>query len=142
MLEALREAEQALAEKEVPIGAVVVAQNRIVGRGHNRVEALQDATAHAEMLAITAASNTVASWRLDDLFLYVTLEPCVMCTGAMMNVHISCLIYGASDPIAGACGSVYSLLTDPKARFHVDVVAGVLAERCSSILQTFFQSKR
>jgi len=106
------------------------------------VEALQDATAHAEILALTAASNAVSSWRLDEMFIYVTLEPCVMCVGAIMNAHIMRVVFGAFDPQAGACGSVYNMLTDPKAHFHVDVVSGILAERCSAVLQAFFQSKR
>jgi tRNA(adenine34) deaminase len=142
MTEAFREAEKAFREKEVPVGAVVVLENRIIGRGHNRVEALKDATAHAEILAITAASNTISSWRLDQAFLYVTLEPCSMCAGAVINARISRIVYGTKDPRAGACGSVYNLPEDPKSVFHVDITSGLLEEKCSSILHTFFRLKR
>ena len=139
---AFREAEKAFQEKEVPVGAVVVLENRIIGRGHNRVEVLNDATAHAEILSITAASNSVSSWRLDQAVLYVTLEPCAMCAGAIMNARINRLVFGTKDPRAGACGSVYNLPEDPKSVFHVDVTSGVLEQKCSSILQVFFRLKR
>jgi tRNA(adenine34) deaminase len=142
MLEAIKEAEKAYKEGEVPVGAVIVSQNRMIGRGHNRIEALQDATAHAEIIAITAASNTLSSWRLTDAFLYVTLEPCIMCCGAIMNARLSCVIFGASDPKAGACGSIYNLLSDIKSPCHVDVVPGILEERCRLLLRSFFQLKR
>jgi len=142
MREALREAERALQEGEVPVGAVVVANNHVVGRGHNRVEALQDATAHAEILAITAASNTLFTWRLDQADLYVTLEPCIMCAGAVLNARLRRVVYGASDPQVGACGSVFNIVQDPRHRWHVDVVSGILAERCSELLNAFFQEKR
>jgi len=142
MLEAIREAEKAYQEGEVPVGAVVVYKDRIVGRGHNRVEALQDATAHAEILAITAASNTLSSWRLDQSDLYVTLEPCIMCAGAILNARIRRVIYGAPDPQVGACGSVFNLVQDPRSRRHVDIVPGILAERCSNLIESFFRQKR
>jgi len=142
MLEAFREAEKAFEQGEVPVGAIVVLENRIIGKGHNRVEALKDATAHAEILAITAASNTISSWRLDNANLYVTLEPCIMCAGAIMNSRIKRIVYGASDPKAGACGSVFNLTSEPNVLHHVDVTSGILESRCISILQSFFQKKR
>jgi tRNA(adenine34) deaminase len=142
MLEAFREAEKAFEEGEVPVGAVVVLENRMIGKGHNRVEGLRDATAHAEILAITAASNTISTWRLDHATLYVTLEPCVMCAGAIMNSRIKRIVYGASDPKAGACGSVFNLTNEPNVLHHVDVTAGVFKTQCGSILRSFFQIKR
>ena len=142
MLAAYREAEKALAEDEVPVGAVVVLENRIIGRGHNRIETLQDGTAHAEMLAITAAATTISTWRLEKASLYVTLEPCIMCAGAVMNSRIKRVIYGTPDLKAGACGSLFSLTEDPKSPYFVDVTAGILKEHCSSILQHFFKMKR
>lgn len=142
MMEALREAEKAYREGEVPVGAVVVYKNRVIGRGHNRVEALQDATAHAEILAITAASGTLGTWRLEEADLYVTLEPCSMCAGAMVNARVRRVIYGASDPQVGACGSVFNLVQDPRNRWHVDVVPGILAERCRELLDAFFAERR
>jgi tRNA(adenine34) deaminase len=142
MKEALREAEKAYAAAEVPVGAVVISNDRVIGRGHNRVEALQDTTAHAEMLAITAASDTQGSWRLDDAFLYVTLEPCLMCAGAMQLARISRVIFGAPDKRFGACGSVYNVLQNPRANHHVDVVSGILVERCAGILTSFFKEVR
>jgi len=141
-MEAFKEAEKAFQEKEVPVGAVVVLKNRIIGRGHNRVEALNDATAHAEILAITAASNTMSSWRLDQAVLYVILEPCAMCAGALINARLNRIVYGTKDSRAGACGSVYNLPEDPKSVFYVDVTSGVLEQKCSSILQSFFRKKR
>ena len=142
LLEAYREAEKALEEDEVPVGAVVVLENRIIGRGHNQMETLQDATAHAEILAITAASNTISTWRLEKACLYVTLEPCIMCAGAIMNSRIKRIIYGAPDKKAGACGSLFNLTESPKSPYFVDVTAGILEDLCSSILHRFFKLKR
>jgi len=142
MREALREAEKAFEEGEVPVGAVVVYKNRIIGRGHNRTEALKDATAHAEILAITAASATVSDWRLAEADLYVTLEPCVMCAGAILNARIRRVVYGAPDPQVGACGSVLNVVQDPRLRHYVDLVPGILETACRDILKTFFSIKR
>ena len=142
MKEALREAEKAYAVDEVPVGAVVVSKNRVIGRGYNRVEALQDSTAHAEMIAITAASNTMASWRLDDSFLYVTLEPCLMCAGAVLMSRVSHVVYGTPDKKLGACGSAHNVLQDPVSIHHVDVVPGIFEDRCSAILTSFFRKIR
>jgi tRNA(adenine34) deaminase len=139
---ALAEAEAAASEGEVPIGAVVVWENRIIGRGRNRVEATQDPTAHAEILAIGAASQTVKTWRLDEGTLYVTLEPCHMCAGAIVLARIARLVYGASDPKAGACGSLAMVPQDLRLNHRVEVVSGVLAEEGAELLQRFFRERR
>ncbi len=138
MNEAIREAEKAYNSGEVPVGAVIITDGRVIGKGHNQVELLKDATAHAEMIAITAASTTVSSWRLENAILYTTLEPCVMCSGAIQNARISKVVYGATDSKYGACGSVYNLLQDPKTGWHVDMVPGILEDKCSAIMTSFF----
>ncbi len=140
--EALREAEQAAAAGEVPVGAVVVHAGRIVGRGHNQVERLHDATAHAEILAIGAASETLGQWRLDGCTLYVTLEPCMMCSGALLLGRIERLVFGAHDPRAGAVVSVARLLQGNPYRHPVEVVGGILAEDAAALLRDFFQRRR
>ena len=139
---ALKEAEKALTRHEVPVGAVVVHEGRIVGRGHNLMETLQDPTAHAEMLAITAAANTLASWRLDDSVLYVTLEPCMMCTGATLLARIPLIVYGASDPRYGACGGALNLAGNPKLDIGSQVIGGVLEADCRILLNMFFKKIR
>jgi len=139
---ALAEAHAAQDEGEVPIGAVVVLRGRIVGRGRNRVEATQDPTAHAEIIAIGAASQTLKSWRLDEATLYVTLEPCHMCAGAIVLARLSRLVYGARDPKAGACGSLAMVPQDLRLNHRVEVVPGVLAEECGSLLAQFFEKQR
>ena len=139
---ALAEARAAAEEGEVPIGAVVVFGNRIIGRGHNRVEATQDPTAHAEILAIGAASQTVQSWRLDDATLYVTLEPCHMCAGAIVLARLGRLVYGARDPKAGACGSLAMVPQDNRLNHRVEVVPGVAADECADLLGRFFRNRR
>ena len=138
MEQAFWEAEKAFQKKEVPVGAVVVYENRVIGRGHNLIETLQDPTAHAEMLAITAAANYLAHWRLDDTSLYVTLEPCVMCAGAILNARIKEVIFGASDPRVGAAGSVVNLLENSRLNSSISVIPGILGEKCESILKDFF----
>ncbi len=140
--EALREAEQAAAQGEVPVGAVVVRDQRIVGRGHNRVEVLCDPTAHAEILAIGAAGGQGESWRLDDATLYVTLEPCSMCCGAILLARVGRLVFGASDPRAGAVVSTARQLDGNPYRHRIEVVGGVLAEDCGGILSEFFRARR
>ena len=142
MFAALREAEQALSENEVPIGAVVVKNDRIIGRGYNQVEKLKDATAHAEMIAITAASNHLGSWRLDDCSLYVTLEPCVMCTGALLASRIKVLYFGANDAKFGACGSVYNLIETGKTNHTLKVFTGIYSDESKHLLQQFFKKIR
>ncbi|MFH1844733.1 MAG: tRNA adenosine(34) deaminase TadA [bacterium] len=142
MLEAIREAEQAAEKGEVPVGAVVVYQDRLLGRGHNQVETLRDATAHAEILAIGAAATTLGDWRLDGASLYVTLEPCIMCSGAMLLSRLGKLVYGASDKRAGAVVSTSRLFDGNPYRQSVEIVGGILAERCTGILQDFFRRRR
>ncbi|RKY86522.1 tRNA adenosine(34) deaminase TadA [candidate division KSB1 bacterium] len=142
MEEAFKEAEKAYAEGEVPIGAVVVLNNKIIGRGHNQVENLQDATAHAEMIAITAAANHLSSWRLEGASLYVTLEPCPMCAGAIVHSRIQQLIFGCFDPKGGACGSLYNVVQDSRLNHQVEIETGILADRCAAILKEFFTSLR
>jgi tRNA(adenine34) deaminase len=139
---ALGEARAAADEGEVPVGAVVVWDGKIVGRGHNRVEATQDPTAHAEILAIGAACQTMKSWRLDEATLYVTLEPCHMCAGAIVLARIPRLVYGARDPKAGACGSLALVPQDLRLNHRAEIVPGVLADACGSILEEFFRIKR
>jgi tRNA(adenine34) deaminase len=139
---ALREAERALEKDEVPIGCVIVHDGAIVGRGYNQVETLKDATAHAEMIAIGAASAALESWRLTECTLYVTLEPCAMCAGAIVLARLGRLVYGAADPKAGACGSVLDVIHEPRLNHRVDVTTGVLAEECGTLLRGFFVRKR
>ncbi len=140
--EALREAELAAAAGEVPVGALVVRDGQILGRGHNQVEQLQDATAHAEILALGAASQATGQWRLDGATLYVTLEPCTMCSGALLLSRVSSLVFGAHDPRAGAVVSTSRLIQGNPYRQAVEVVGGILAEPCSMILQEFFRQAR
>ncbi|MCP4291076.1 MAG: nucleoside deaminase [bacterium] len=140
--EAIIEARKAADMGEVPVGAVVVRDNRIIGRGHNQVEALKDPTAHAEVLAIGAASGQGESWRLDDSTLYVTLEPCTMCSGAMLLARVSRVVFGASDPRAGAVASTARLLEGNPYHHGVEIVGGILAEECGAILKDFFRDKR
>jgi len=139
---ALREAQKAFAKDEVPVGAVVVQDGRIIGKGHNLVEALQDPTAHAEMLAITAAANTLASWRLDDSTLYVTLEPCAMCAGALLLARIGTIVFGAKDPRYGACGSVLQIANNDKLDRQATIISGIIEPECSGLLQAFFDKVR
>jgi tRNA(adenine34) deaminase len=142
MQAALAEAQAAESEGEVPVGAVVVLEGRIIGRGHNRVEAAQDPTAHAEIIAIGAAAQTLNTWRLDGATLYVTLEPCHMCAGAIVLARIARLVYGARDPKAGACGSLAMVPQDLRLNHRAEVVPGVLAEDASLLLEQFFRAKR
>ena len=139
---ALQEAAKAFRKKEVPVGAVVVYEDKIIGRGHNQTESLRDATAHAEILAIGAAANYLNSWRLSDTVLYVTLEPCPMCAGAMVLSRIKKLVFGAYDPKTGACGSLYNIIQDKRLNHQVEVVPEVLKEECSALLQAFFKERR
>ena len=138
MEQAFFEAEKAYQKKEVPVGAIVVYENRVIGRGHNLIETLQDPTAHAEIIAITAAANYLASWRLDNTSLYVTLEPCSMCAGAILNSRIQEVIFGATDSRLGACGSVTNLLKNERLSSSVTVIPGILQGKCESILKNFF----
>jgi len=142
MIEALREAARAAEEDEVPVGAVVVHAGRIIGRGHNQRERLNDPTAHAEMLALTAASEARESWRLTGATMYVTLEPCPMCAGALVNARVDRLVFGATDPKAGACGTLYDIPRDGRLNHRMEVVPGVLAEEGGALLTDYFRAKR
>src|SRR6266700_6920852 len=142
MREALRLANKAAAAGEVPIGAVAVREGKIIARAHNQVELLKDATAHAEMLVLTQAEAAVGDWRLIDCDLYVTKEPCAMCAGALVHVRIHRVIFGCTDPGAGAAGSIINLLQLPSLNHQCDITSGVLQNECSMILQDFFRKKR
>jgi len=142
MYAALQEAEKALVEDEVPVGAVVINKNKIIGRGYNQIERLKDATAHAEMIAITAASNHLDNWRLEGCSLYVTLEPCVMCTGAILASRINELYFATYDTKYGACGSLYNLAEDGKTNHKLKVYSGIYAEESQRLLSQFFASIR
>ncbi len=142
MRAAIAEAYAAKEENEVPVGAVVVREGRIIGRGYNQRERLKDPTAHAEMLAITAAAAFVGSWRLDGCTLYVTLEPCAMCAGAIVLARLTRLVYGATDPKAGACTSLFTIPTDRRLNHRVAMGEPVLADECGALLQAFFAHQR
>ena len=142
MRKALDEAKRAYEIDEVPVGAVVVHQNRIIGRGHNQVEMLKDATAHAEMIAISAACETLGDKFLNNCTLYVTLEPCVMCTGAMVWSRLERVVIGALDAKAGACGSLFNLGASDKLNHSIEIIHSVLEEECSDLLRRFFKNKR
>lgn len=142
MCVALEEAKKAAASGEVPVGAVVVCQSEIIGRGYNRREELRSALAHAELLAIEQASRHLGCWRLCDCQLYVTLEPCVMCVGAIVQARMGRLIFGCLDPKGGAVESLYQLCDDARLNHRLPVAGGMLAEDCSAILQAFFNRLR
>jgi tRNA(adenine34) deaminase len=139
---ALREAEQAYKRKEVPVGAVIIHDSRIIGRGYNQIESLQDPTAHAEMIAITAAATNLESRRLEECTLYVTLEPCAMCAGAIVQARLPRVVFGAFDPKAGACGTLYNLVQDERLNHRVELAGGVMADRCGELLKEFFAKVR
>lgn len=139
---ALREAEAARAEDEVPVGAVIVQEGRVIAAAHNQREQLKDPTAHAEMIAITQAAEALGSWRLEGCTLYVTLEPCPMCAGAIVQARIPTVVYGATDPKAGAVHSLYTILSDRRLNHQPQLVSGVLLDPCGRILTEFFQGKR
>jgi len=139
---ALQEAVKALEVDEVPIGSVVLQNNTVIGRGYNQRETLKDPTAHAEMIAITAAANTKGDWRLDDCVLYVTKEPCSMCAGAILNSRLKMVVFGCYDEQEGCCGSLYQLCGDPRFSTTVAVKGGILEKKCLGLIQEFFQVKR
>ncbi len=140
---ALDEAAAAADEDEVPVGAVIVSMQRgVIGRAHNQRERLSDPTAHAEMIALTQAAQALRSWRLDNCVLYVTLEPCPMCAGAVVQARLPWVVYGAADPKAGACHTLYQITADPRLNHRAQVVAGVLADRCAAVLSDYFAAKR
>lgn len=142
MGQAIREAEKAYEQGEVPVGAVIIYENAVIGRGHNLIETLQEPTAHAEMIAITAAAEYLKSRRLLDTTMYVTLEPCTMCAGAIVLARISQLVIGAADPKSGACGTLYNIVQDQRLNHRVEVVKGVLENKCAIILSDFFRNLR
>ncbi len=142
MYAALQEAEKALEDNEVPVGAVVVMDNKIIGRGYNQVERLKDATAHAEMIALTAASNHIGEWRLEGASIFVTLEPCTMCTGALLAARIGELYFASFDTKFGACGSLYNLAEDGRTNHTIKVYSGVYADESKKMFQQFFNDIR
>ena len=139
---ALDLATQAALNGEVPVGAIVVKDGVVIGRGSNAPVGLHDPTAHAEIIAMREAATYLGNYRLVDCTLYVTLEPCAMCSGAIQHARIARLVYGASDPKTGACGSVVNLMSEPKLNHHTEVLGGVLAEQCGAVLTTFFKQRR
>ncbi|MEY2558905.1 MAG: tRNA(adenine34) deaminase [Verrucomicrobiota bacterium] len=142
MKEALRLAAKAFEKEEVPVGAVVVRKGKIIARAYNQVELLKDATAHAEMLAITQAEAAMGDWRLNDCDLYVTKEPCAMCAGALVHVRMRRVVFGCPDLRAGAAGGVVNLVQFPSFNHRCEITAGVLQEECAGLLQTFFKARR
>ena len=142
MREALRQAQKAFRAEEVPVGAVVVQSGRVIARAHNQMELLKDATAHAEMLAITQAEAAVGDWRLNDCDLYVTKEPCTMCAGALVHVRMRRLIFGCPDERGGAAGGLINLLQIPSLNHRCEITTGVLGEECAALLRSFFRARR
>lgn len=142
MYAALQEAEKALDDGEVPVGAVIVNNNRVIAKGYNQVEKLKDPTAHAEMIAITSASHHLANWRLEGCSIYVTLEPCIMCTGALLASRIPEVYFAAHDPKFGACGSIYNLAEEGKSNHQIKVFSGIYADESRLLLESFFSKLR
>jgi len=142
MNEALKEAQKAYEADEVPIGAVAVYKNQIIGRGHNRTEHLHDPTAHAEIIAITAAANALGSWRLENVDVYTTVEPCIMCAGALVLARVKRIIFGARDEKFGGCGSIFNIVNEQKLNHQIEVVEGLLKEQAVSLMKRFFEKKR
>lgn len=142
MGEALRQAARAYEAEEVPVGAVIVREGRIIARAWNQVELLKDATAHAEMLALTQAQEAVGDWRLTDCTLYVTKEPCPMCAGAIVQARIPMVVYGTTDPKGGACHTLYSITDDSRLNHRCQVLGGVMKGDCQLMLQQFFAEQR
>lgn len=139
---AIAEAERAAVEGEVPVGCVIVHEGMVIGKGHNRTEALCDPTAHAEILAITAAANHLESWRLENCTAYCTLEPCPMCAGALVLARIRRLVFGAKDPKFGACMSLYNIPQDIRLNHQLEVIPGILEEKVAELMKTFFKTVR
>ncbi len=142
MEEAIRLAEIAFNKDEIPVGAIVIKENKIIGRGYNQRERLNDPTAQAEILAITAAANTIGDWRLKDCAIYVTKEPCAMCAGAIINARVSTVFFGCTDEVAGYCGSVLNLCDDLQLKNKITVRGGINEQRCLALIQDFFKTKR
>ena len=142
MQEALKEAEKAFRENEVPVGAVIVYKDRIIARGHNQVERLLDPTAHAEMIALTAATACLNAKWLNEASAYVTIEPCSMCAGAFVLARVKNIIYGADDPKTGACGSLINIVNNRKLNHRINLKKGILKQECGFLLKEFFKKKR
>lgn len=142
MRQAIAEAKKAFEKDEVPVGAIIVYDNKVIAKAHNQREMLLDPTAHAEMIAITQASAYLQNWRLSDTTVYVTLEPCSMCAGALVQARVKNLVYGAKDEKQGACESTVNLVNDPRFNHRINVISGVLEDECSSLLKQFFLEKR
>jgi tRNA(adenine34) deaminase len=142
MLAAIAEAEAAFEDGDVPVGAVIVHDNRIIARGRNQRELLNDPTAHAEMIALTAAASRLQSWRLDDCTMHVTLEPCPMCAGAIVLARLPRLVFGAVDPKTGACVSLFNIPSDARLNHRVAISQSTLADSCADLLRQFFERKR
>ncbi|MEC7981555.1 MAG: tRNA adenosine(34) deaminase TadA [Candidatus Neomarinimicrobiota bacterium] len=139
---ALLQAQKAYESNEIPVGAIVVLDNKVIGRGYNQREMLNDPTAHAEIIAITAAANTIEDWRLNECVLYVTKEPCAMCAGAIINSRLKMVIFGCYDKEMGCCGSLYQLCGDSHLKNNTAVRGGIMEEECLSIIRDFFQIQR
>lgn len=139
---ALQEANLAYEEDEVPVGAVIVFENKVIGRGHNQTMQLHDATAHAEMIALSAAYNHFGDWRLENCDLYCTLEPCTMCAGAAVLSRIGRIIYGAKDPKFGACGSIFNVPAEKKLNHRIEVISGIMEDEISALMKQFFSEVR
>jgi tRNA(adenine34) deaminase len=142
MTAALREAKTAFDRGEVPVGAVVVHNDQIIGRGYNQTETLKDATAHAEMIALTSAANIIGDWRLEKCLLYSTIEPCAMCSGAAVLSRIKTIIFGARDAKFGACGSIFEIPSEPRLNHRIEIIPDVLQEEAIELMQTFFRKLR
>ena len=142
MAEAIKEARRAAEEGEVPVGAVIVHDGKVIAKGRNQRERLNDPTAHAEMIVITAAAEALGSWRLEETACYVTLEPCPMCAGALLQARVPTLVFGAHDPKAGACGSLYNMHNDGRLNHQMNIVSGVLAREAADLLSEFFRARR
>ena len=139
---ALQEAAAAFEENETPVGSVIVFENRIIGRGHNRTEQLKDASAHAEMIALSAAYNHFGDWRLEGCAMFSTIEPCTMCAGAAMLSRIATIVYGAPDPKFGACGSIFNVPSEPRLNHNAEIIGGVLQDEAAELMQQFFRRLR
>jgi tRNA(adenine34) deaminase len=142
MRQAIAEAKKAFEKDEVPVGAIIVYNSRVIAKAHNQREMLLDPTAHAEMIAITQASAYLQNWRLSDTTVYITLEPCTMCAGALVQARVKNLVYGAKDEKQGACESTVNLVNDPRFNHRMNVISGVLEDECSLLLKQFFLEKR
>ncbi len=142
MTAAIGQAQIARDNGDVPVGVVIVHENQIIAKGYNQRDQLNDSTAHAEIIALTAACDYIGNWRLNDCTIYVTLEPCPMCAGALVLARLDRLVYGCDDPKAGACGSLYNIVQDDRLNHRIEITKGILAEQCSALLTEFFQNRR